>query len=144
MGAAVDVAAAAAAALYMRAAVAALVPVSAALVPVSAALVPVSAALVPVLSVALADARFRYTADARFLDAASAAVAVAAAVGAADAGRAVRASKPSGHGAVARGAGHSAWPNAHYVINTVGKFNAQRRHRIDPIKDCASQQLHQR
>ena len=37
--------------------------------------------------------------------------------------------------------GHSAWPNAHYVINTVGKFNAQRRHRIDPVKDCASQQL---
>src|SRR5215469_12805271 len=41
------------------------------------------------------------------------------------------------------GAGHSAWPNAHYVINAVGKFNAQRRHRIDPVKDCASQQLRQ-
>ena len=26
----------------------------------------------------------------------------------------------------------------HYVINAVGKFNAQRRHRIDPVKDCAS------
>src|SRR5262250_2591769 len=37
--------------------------------------------------------------------------------------------------------GHSAWPNAHYVINAVGKFNAQRGHRIDPVKDCASQQL---
>ena len=41
------------------------------------------------------------------------------------------------------GAGHSAWPNAHYVINAVGKFNAQRRHRIDPVKDCGSQQLRQ-
>src|SRR5215469_428787 len=41
------------------------------------------------------------------------------------------------------GAGHSAWPNTHYVINAVGKFNAQRRHRIDPVKDCASQQLRQ-
>ena len=69
--AAVDMAATAAAALHMAAAVAARVPVS-------AALVPVSAALVPVLSVALADAHFMYTADAPFLDAASAAVAVAA------------------------------------------------------------------
>ena len=38
------------------------------------------------------------------------------------------------HGAIARGAGHSAWPNAHYVIKAVGKFNAQRRHRIDPVR----------
>ena len=49
------------------------------------------------------------------------------------AGRAVR--LLSGPRFGARGAGHSGWPNTRYVINAVGKFNAQRRHRIDPVKD---------
>ena len=104
MGAAVDVAAAAAAALYMRAAVAALVPVS-------AALVPVSAALVPVLSVALADARF--------LDAASAAVAVAAEAAAVGAAELAGYGHPPGVGSTPAG------PNLHRLVKKL----ASRRSR---------------
>jgi len=95
--AAVDMAAAAAAALHMPAAVAALVPVSAALVPVSAALVPVSAALVPVLSVAL-------------LDAASAAVAVAAEAAAVGAAELAGYGHPPGAGSTPAG------PNLHLRV----------------------------
>ena len=108
--AAVDMAAAAAAALHMPAAVAALVPVSAALVPVSAALVPVSAALVPVLSVALADAHFMYTAGAPFLDAASAAVAVAAEAAAVGAAELAGYGHPPGAGSTPAG------PNLHLRV----------------------------
>ena len=58
-------------------------------------------------------------------------------------GRAVRTSKPSGHGAIARGAGHSAWPNARYVINALANSMRSGVAGPTPVKDCASQQLRQ-
>ena len=57
------------------------------------------------------------------------------------AGRAVRLLSRVATGPLHGGAGHSAWPNAHYVINAVGKFNAAAASQDDPVKDCASQQL---
>ena len=55
-------------------------------------------------------------------------------------GRAVRATKPSGHEAEARGAGHSAWPNTRYVINALANSMRRGVAGSTPIKDCASQQ----
>ena len=37
--------------------------------------------------------------------------------------------------------GHSAWPNTRYVINALANSMRSGRHRTDPVKDCASQQL---
>jgi hypothetical protein len=56
-------------------------------------------------------------------------------------GRAVRLLSRVDHGAVARGAGHSAWPNTRYVINALANSMRSAVAGSTPVKDCASQQV---